>query len=89
MRDHLLHFLKTNDVNSLAMFLREWLRYKMPDKSQTDIETFIRTYLQHLMHVPAMFDPRFHDALQQLLDYAKAELQINSVTRDNKIIKYY
>lgn len=89
MRDLLLQFLKTNDVNQLALFLRSWIPHKMPNKSQSEIDTFIRTYLEHLIHVPSMFDPRYQNALTQLLDYAKVELQINSVTRDNKIIKYY
>lgn len=89
MRGYLLQFLQTNNADILAMFLRDWISHKMPSKSQSDIDMFIRVYLEHLMHVPVMFDPRYQDALTRLIDTAKVELHVNSVMRDNKIIYYY
>lgn len=90
MKEQLIQYLRSNDVNALATFLHSWLRHKIPNKPHNDIDIFIRVYLDHLLRVPAMFDSRYNDALQQLVNLAMAELHVNCVLdRNNKIIKYY
>lgn len=90
MKQQLIQYLASNDVNALATFLQSWIRHKMPNKAHNDIDVFIRTFLEHLIHVPVMFDARYNDALTRLIDIAKVELQVNCVVdKNNKIIKYY
>jgi hypothetical protein len=92
MRETFIQYLNTRQANDLARFLRLWIAHKMPEKNEHDIIRFIQEYLNHLMHVPVMFDGRYQQALQSLIDTARIELEVNSVvdSKDyNKIIKYY
>lgn len=92
MREQLLRYLNTNDVNALAQFLDSWIADKVPSRSEADRRTFIQTYIEHLIHVPAMFDGRYQDALNMLIVTAKIELEICSVVKSNnynQVIKYY
>lgn len=92
MREQLLRYLNTNDVNALAQFLEIWIAEKVPSRSEADRHAFIQTYIEHLLHVPAMFDGRYQEALNMLIATAKVELEICSVVRSNnynQVIKYY
>lgn len=92
MRESFIQYLNTRQANDLARFLRLWIIHKMPHKSEQEIIGFIQEYIKHLMHVPVMFDGRYQQALQSLIDVARVELEVNSVvdSKDyNKVIKYY
>jgi len=91
LKELYIEYLKTRDANVLARFLRHWIQFKMPALSDQRISQFIHMFITHLIHVPAMFDDRYHRALQSLLDIARVELSVNTLTyTDNpdKIIKY-
>lgn len=91
MKDQYIQYLTTRNVNDLARFLRSWISYKMPHKTEHEIIRFIQEYITHLVHVPQMFDDRYHRALQSLLDTARVELGVNTLSYTNnpeKIIKY-
>lgn len=92
MRELLIAYLNTNDVNALARFLDRWITDKAPSRSEADRRTFIQAYIEHLIHVPVMFDSRYQESLNMLIDTAKVELEICSVVSSknyNHIIKYY
>jgi hypothetical protein len=92
MRDQLLQYLNTNDVNALARFLDQWIADKVPSRNEADRRTFIQMYIEHLIHVPVMFDGRYQEALNMLIATAKIEFEICSVVKSNNynhIIKYY
>jgi hypothetical protein len=92
MRDQLLQYLNTNNINALAQFLETWITEKVPSRSEADRRIFIQTYIEHLLHVPAMFDGRYQEALNMLIAAAKVELEICSVVSSknyNQVIKYY
>ena len=91
MRDLLIKYLNTNDVNALAQFLNAWIEQKTPSRTEHERHIFIQTYIDMLIHVPVMFDDRYQHALTQLLDVAKAELEICTIvsTQNYKhVIKY-
>jgi hypothetical protein len=92
MREQLLRYLNTNDVNALAQFLEIWIAEKVPARSEADRRTFIQTYIEHLLHIPVMFDSRYQEALNMLIATAKVEMEICSVVSSknyNQVIKYY
>lgn len=92
MREAFIQYLNTRQANDLARFLRLWISYKMPEKNENEVIGFIQEYINHLMHVPVMFDGRYQQALQSLIETARVELEVNSVVHSNdynKIIKYY
>ena len=91
MKQQLIDYLNSNNLNALAAFLRSWLKHKVPNRPEHEIDMFIRVFIEHLVHVPAMFDSRYQNAISHLLEVAKAELGLNSVmnTKTNTIIKYY
>lgn len=92
MREQLLRYLNTNDVNALAQFLEIWITEKVPSRSEADRRTFIQTYIEHLLHIPVMFDSRYQEALNMLIATAKVEMEICSVVSSknyNQVIKYY
>jgi hypothetical protein len=92
MREAFIQYLNTRQANDLARFLRLWIAHKMPQKTENEVIGFIQEYINHLMHVPVMFDGRYQQALQSLIEVARVELEVNSVVHNNdynKVIKYY
>jgi hypothetical protein len=92
MREVLIRYLNTHDGNALVQFLDQWIAEKVPSRSVAERHTFIQTYVQHLLHAPVMFDTRYSDALNQLIDTAKVELEICSIVKSNDykhVIFYY
>ncbi len=92
MRSLLLQYLNTNNVNALAQLLDVWIAEKVPSRTTAERHTFIQVFIEHVVHVPVMFDARYNDALNQLIDTAKTELGICSVVKSNNykhVIFYY
>ena len=92
MRSLLLQYLNTNNVNALAQFLDAWITEKVPSRSEAERRTFIQVFIEHVVQIPVMFDARYNDALNQLIDTAKTELEICSVVKSNNykhVIFYY
>ena len=92
MREVFIRYLNTRNANDLAHFLRLWIAHKMPEKSEHEIIRFIQEYVTMLLQVPVMFDSRYDNALQSLVQTARVELEVNSVVSSNdynRIILYY
>jgi hypothetical protein len=90
MRQSLIQYLSNpNDGNLLSKFLYEWITHKVPTRVHNEIVDFINIYLNHLIHVPYMMDPRYKDALDSLLTQAQIELKVNNLKDKNGNILQY
>lgn len=80
-----------NDINKTMKFLYHWIRYKMPDLDENRLKEFINK-LYHRLMIPSFgIDPVIW-VLQDLVEIAKIELEVNSIVKTNDYkqhIKYY